>query len=652
MYALVDDELETQLVDSTARKHWLVLDRHPDFLDHWIVDGFADDYLVDLHEQLGSYRAVATSDLPEFAEAADSAGYHTAFFEDPAPALNALAHLNDTPDVKINSTFSNTVNGMLYYQVEGYNDLRDREYGVARWDTGTGKTVLAAALTKHHWEQANFDICFVVVKKNNKVNTVRKLSKLAGLEAVYISGSKQKREKYYAKVRANLRASGRSIVVMNYEQFKNDFVTRNSKDQMVLTEWGELFFPDRDLMFVWDEMPTKLKTRTSELYRAICKCLYRTAPPQVSATKLRPHSMRAYMLSATPIENSPEDWFNCLRLMDGGRTYGTVSEFETAYVKSWSFYDPTKPDTFHNFERMRLKAAHCVHQADKTDPRIASAFPKVVEELVYIDWDDRNAAVYNEVQDLAEGVVEESEIGEVPIFSLIGTLQMLCDAPEMINDSAARRAVYEDALAAWEDSPEGRSPKTDGSEFAMALPEKLTKRLTNQGHPKFERLRELLLERHPADQVVIFTKFNETIMPYLEAFLQEWDISYGRYTGSERQQQAVQDAFQAGEIRVFLASDSGSDSIDLDAGNVVIDYNLPWKWTTVTQRHNRVHRPTSTHETVYYYSLVMEGSVEERVLEIIEKKHGYHDELFGTGSGDVEPARITKEELLYVLTGR
>lgn len=652
-YRVLDDDLIEQLTDPEVRGRCLVLSPHPDFPGHWLVDGFTKDYLFDLEAVIGSYRAIAPSGMGEFIGVASRLGYWLSFFEDPATMLGAYQHLNVEPEVSINSTFPNTVNGMLPYQVQGYNMLKDLDYGVARWDTGTGKTVLAAALAKYHWAQANFDICFFVVKKNNKVNTVRKLRQLADLDALYITGSKQKREQYYAKVQASLRTRGRIIVVMNYEQFRTDFVTRNSDEQLVLSDWGELFFPGRDLMFVWDEMPTKLKTRTSELYKSICKCIYRTAPPQVSDAKLRPHSMRAYMLSATPIENSPEDWFNCLRMMDGGRTYGTVTDFENAYVKSWSFYDPTKPADFHNFERMRLKAAHCVHQVSKKDPDIAAVFPKAVEELVYIDWDDRNAAMYNQVQDLAEAAAADMDSKDVPIFSLIGTLQMLCDAPEMVTDSAARREVYEDALEAWEDAPEGRSPQPDGSDFAFAISDKLKAKLTNEGHPKFERLRELLVERHPEAQVAIYSKLNQTLMPYLEAALTQWGVTYGRYTGTERQRQVVQDAFQAGEMRVFLASDSGSDSIDLDAGNVVIDYNLPWKWTTLTQRHNRVHRPTSNHDTVYYYTLLMAGSVEERVLQIIEKKRGYHNELFDPAAGDFSAsARLTKEDLMYILTGK
>lgn len=609
-----------------------------------MVESFSNDYIYDLGEIIGSYRALAPSGLQGFLEAAEEHDYHVAFFEDPTQTLNDFEHLNRVPEVTIESTFDNTVNGMLPFQVQGYNMLKDEPWGVARWDTGTGKTVFAASMIKYHQLQGDHDLTFVVVKKHNKVNTVRKLKRLGDVDALYVRGTKARREKTYRQIADELERGNPVVVVLNYEQFKFDFTTRDKQKRLILTDWGERFFPNRRLMCIWDEMPTKLKTRTSDLYKSICKCLYRTDPPQTRLDRLRPASLRSYMLSATPIENSPEDWFNCLRLMDGGSTYGTVSAFNEVYVESWNFFDNDKPETFHNLERMRLTSAYMVHQATKKDPDIAQYFPKVIEEPVYIDWDEKNRKLYQTI----EQAVRDNP--EAPLFALIGVLQMFCDMPTMILDSAARRELYEEVLDSWDG--EGKEPSPKGSQIALMLMEQFAEQFTNQNHPKLEELREILLERHPTSQVAIYTKWNQTLMPYLEAFLKEWGVSYVRYHGTDRQKQRAQDAFQNGEVRVFLSSDSGSDSIDLDAGNVVIDYNLPWTWTKIVQRHNRVHRPTSNHDTVYYYSLILVDSVEERTQQIISRKQGYHNELFDPAAGDFSAsARLTKEELLWILTG-
>jgi hypothetical protein len=394
-YALVDDNLVERLADPTERQYWLLLDTHPEFAGHWKVQSLADDYKYDLAEELGPYSAISPTDLADFATSASAAGYKLAFFEDPLSIMEAFEGLDTPPSFTLNSTLPNTVNGLLPYQVQGFNFLKDLRGGVARWDTGTGKTVLASALVKHHRWDYNF--IFFVVKKNNKVNTVRKLLASADIESTLVSGTKAQRERAYGRVRG-LYSNHGAVVVMNYEQFQNDFVTwkkrRTPQGEITvpdeLTPWGMHFFENSKVMCIWDEMPMKMKTRTTRRYMAICKCLYDTEPPQVNWAKKRPSELRQYMLSATPIENDPEDWFNCVRILDPD-IYGTVTEFRDEYVRSYSYYNEHQPYDWHNLDKMALKAAHIVHQVDKCDPDIAAVFPKVISESLYIDWEPRGA---------------------------------------------------------------------------------------------------------------------------------------------------------------------------------------------------------------------------------------------------------------------
>jgi superfamily II DNA or RNA helicase len=655
-YALVDEQLEERLTDPAERHRWLLLDIHPEFSGHWRVNCLVDDYKYDLAEALGPYRAVSPAGLEDFRQEANEQGYEIAFFEDPMALLEAYDGLNEPPLFALNSSLPNTVQGMLPYQVQGFNFLKDLRGGVARWDTGTGKTVLASALVKYH--QPNYDFCFFVVKKNNKVNTVRKLLASAGVESILVAGPKYKRKRAYERARD----AGKAVLVMNYEQFQYDFVTwKKEKDGMggertvpdKLTEWGEAFFEDRDVMCIWDEMPMKLKTRMTRRYMAVCHCLYKTKAPLVNWDKKRPKSLRQYMLSATPIEKDPEDWFNCVRILDP-EIYGNVVDFRDEYVARYSYFDQRTPEDWHKLDKMALKAAHIVHQVDKSDPDIAAVFPETISESLYIDWNDEAYKLYSELEKLADKLDTDEESEALHILSLINLFQMICDAPSMIHDTAAKREIYESALEAWEAVEDNRADKPDpsGSDAALAFLRALDGKVTNKNHAKLDALRSLIAEVHPDEKICVFTKWNAAIMPTLEAELQEWGIEYVRYDGSDIQKQAAQDAFQNDpEVRVFLSSDAGSDSIDLDAGSVVVHYDLPWKWTTYIQRENRVHRATSQFDTVWYYTLLMADSIEERVLEIIMRKRGFHDSLFKPIAGLSASARLTKEDFRYVLTG-
>jgi SNF2 family DNA or RNA helicase len=522
---------------------------------------------------------------------------------------------------------------MLPYQVQGFNFLKDKS-GVAMWSTGTGKTVLASSLIKHHLERKSFDLCWFVVKSHNKVNTQRTLDRVASLDSLVVKGSKKSRHALYAGL-ADIDSP--VTLVTNYEKFRTDH-------DSILP-----LFDQYRMLIIWDEMPTKLKNRTSQLYTAVCECLYSTNAPQVRADRVRPPGLIQYMLSATPIENDPEDWFNCIRLIDP-TVYGTVKGFRDEYVARYSYFDDNKPEAWHKLDKMGMKAAHVVHQVDKEDPDIAAQFPGVIDEPYYIDWDEADRKVYDRfTKELAKELDDE-----LSVVQGIGLMQMLCDSFTMVTDSAARREVYEQTVAEWfEEGAAGEAPPAQGSAAALRLIEALEGKLTDERHTKLETLRQLITEDHRGERIVVFSQYNDGLLPILESKFRSWGIQHVRYGGSEGARQAALDRWGNDDsVTVFLSSDAGSDSINLQQASVVIHYDIPWKWSTLIQRQNRVHRITSTFSQVRYYTLMMADSIEDRKMKVVQRKQGYHEGVFkGAIAGQSASARMTKDDLLYILRG-
>lgn len=607
----------------------MILEHHPDFQGQWIVQSLVPGWFFDFSDLIGPYRALSPAKLNQFLTLAKDFNYKVAFGEDPQNILEAYDGLNEEPAVTLNSTLPGTVNGMLPYQVQGFNFLKDLAGGVAMWSTGTGKTVLASALLKYHTDMLDFDLAFVVVKSHNKINTQRTLLGLSGVESTILDGPQKRRQE---TLLALAKAPVGTVVVTNYEKFRIDNA-----------HLKPLF--EKRILIIWDEMPTKLKNRTTQIYKSARSLLYR----KVDLTDQRPESLRQYMLSATPIENNPEDWFNCVRLLDPS-VYGSIADFHDEYVAGWSYFGHN-PETWQNLDKMGLKAAHITHQVDKNDPDIAAQFPDVIETPYYIDWDRKDRVIYDMLANEAKKSLEDRvNFEDDGILGMISVMQMMCDAPSMVSNSAALRAAYEDAV---EDYYYGKPPTKEGSEVARKLQELLTRKLDNDSHTKIEVLRQLILEDHPVDKVIVFSSFNEALLPILEGYMKQWKVKYVRYEGSSKQKQAAQDAFTNDpSIRVFLSSDQGSDSLSLEAASVVIHYDLPWKYSTYIQRQNRAHRVTSTHDHVRYYTLMMENSVEDRKLKIIKKKQAYHEQVFkGAIAEQAESARMSREDLLYILGG-
>lgn len=662
-YRVFDDELFKHIdnLDPKEQSDWLFLGPHPQFAGRWLVEGIDSNFYFDFKDLIGSYRTVSPASLQKFLDYADELEYEVVFLEDPFSILDAYEHLNDPPAFKLNSTIDVALDelgehhaaevvrqtGMLPFQVQGFNFLRryDIRGGLALWSTGTGKTALEAALIKQHMEvEQAFDLALVVVKSNNKYDTQKKLRQLGSIESFIIEGTIDTRDKQYGDFNDILDEGIPLVGITNYEKFRDD--------EDLIAE----LVAHRRLLAFFDEMPTKLRNRETQLYQAVNRVLYEDAP-KVAWDKLRPSAFRSYQLTATPIENSPLDQLNCIRLQDPD-VFPTIKGWEKRYVASRNRYN-FKPETFHNLEEMGLKVDFMTHQVDKEDPDIAKMFPEVREETRFIDWHPADRVVYDKMQDIAAALIKEAKedpsVKKFNALQLFSVLQMLCDAPSMVQKSAENREEFEAVLSEMSDEEqETLGPAfISGSEAALTLLKTLRKKLTDEHCTKLEALREILVEKHPNEKIVIFSRLASYIQPILEQKFQEWGLTYVIFRGTDRQRQEAKERFQNDpNIQIFLSSDTGSDSIDLPEASVAIDYDLPFKWSTKTQRRNRIHRVNSTHKYVTFYTLVMANSVEERFLEIIERKHGYHLGIFkGEMSDDAISARMTAEDLEYILTG-
>jgi len=142
-------------------------------------------------------------------------------------------------------------------------------------------------------------------------------------------------------------------------------------------------------------------------------------------------------------------------------------------------------------------------------------------------------------------------------------------------------------------------------------------------------------EGAPELKALVFTEFVPT-QEMLRRFLTERGFSVVCLNGSMDMEARlrVQEAF-AGEVRILISTDAGGEGLNLQFCHVVINYDIPWNPMRLEQRIGRVDRIGQTH-TVRAINLVLEGSVEHRVREVLEEKLAVIFEEFGIDkTGDV-----------------
>lgn len=532
--------------------------------------------------------------------------------------LSKVDDLDATPEVELNSDFPGNIRGFLPFQVRAYNKLKDVDAGIMLMSTGTGKSFVSTGLLKYHLQNNEFDVAIIAAKSHNKINFQRFLKKFGDLDSIVIDGGPKERKKVYQRI-ANSKSP--VIVITNYEKFRIDY-----------EQWKPIF--EKRIELYLDEMPTKLKHRNTKLYSRLRHLLYKK-----SLKEQRPEKLRQYMLTATPIENSPLDFYNCVRLLDP-QVLGSIADFNNRYVAYFNPYSG-EPERWRNLSDLGRRTEHMSVIVDKEDPEIAKQFPRVHEVEIVIDWHPEDLEIYKRLSQTSKEIFNGE--GFESILPLIGLMQMMCDMPSSINRSAKRYEEYEKKLESGQ-----LDVNRVGSSYAKLFTESVGE-LYDDMHTKLGTLQELLAERHPTEKVIIFSSFNEALLPYLSIALTEWGISHVVYNGSSINKQRAQDKFQSEDgVRVFLSSDAGSDSINLEKASVVIHYDLPLKWSTYIQRQNRAHRVTSKWGHVTFYSLLMADSVDLRKSEIIQRKQKYHTETFGHNEIENTP----QKDLLYILTGQ
>ena len=91
------------------------------------------------------------------------------------------------------------------------------------------------------------------------------------------------------------------------------------------------------------------------------------------------------------------------------------------------------------------------------------------------------------------------------------------------------------------------------------------------------------------------------------------------------------DRFQAGEIPVFLLSlKAGGVGLNLTRATHVIHYDRWWNPAVEDQATDRAYR-IGQDRPVQVHRLIAEGTLEERIAQVLEKKRGLAESIVGAG---------------------
>lgn len=155
---------------------------------------------------------------------------------------------------------------------------------------------------------------------------------------------------------------------------------------------------------------------------------------------------------------------------------------------------------------------------------------------------------------------------------------------------------------------------------------------TYRGKPaKFELLFETLETlRSEGHKVLVYSQFVE-VLKRVRAGLEERGNPYAYLDGQTRDRQGQVDRFQSDpRVPFFLLSlKAGGVGLNLTAADYVIHLDPWWNPAVEMQAADRAHR-IGQEKPVFIYKLIARDTVEEKMLQLQEKKRGLVEQLIVT----------------------
>ena len=328
-------------------------------------------------------------------------------------------------------------------------------------------------------------------------------------------------------------------------------------------------------------------------------------------------------LSGTPLENHLGELWSLFHFLMPG-FLGDDRQFKRRYR--------TPIETHGNAEIADLLARRVrPFLLRRTKAQVERELPPKTEMVRKIGLDGAQRDIYETVRAAMDKRVRDeiARLGlarsQIIVLDALLKLRQICCDPRLLKRGAS------DAPARTKTTATTKRPPADMKAVAPGASAKLDLLL--------EMLDELLEEGR---RVLLFSQFT-SMLALIEPELAERDIDYVKLTGDTVDRATPVRRFQKGEVALFLLSlKAGGVGLNLTAADTVIHYDPWWNPAAEVQATDRAYR-IGQDKPVFVYKLIAQDTVEEKILQLQEKKGRLAKSLL---EGDGALARLSAEELL------
>jgi SNF2 family DNA or RNA helicase len=232
----------------------------------------------------------------------------------------------------------------------------------------------------------------------------------------------------------------------------------------------------------------------------------------------------------------------------------------------------------------------------RTKALVASELPPKVETVMPVEMTGAQADLYETIRLGMERTVREAlqskglAKSQITILDALLKLRQVCCHPQLVPLDAAKKV--------------NASAKLD--QLMTLLPEMLAE----------------------GRRILLFSQFT-SMLTLIEAELKKRKLPWVKLTGQSQQRDAIIEQFTSGQVPLFLISlKAGGVGLNLPQADTVIHYDPWWNPAVEAQATDRAHRIGQT-QSVWVIKLVAQGTIEERILVLQERKAQLASSLYG-----------------------
>ncbi|HEX6594433.1 MAG TPA: SNF2-related protein [Bacillota bacterium] len=291
------------------------------------------------------------------------------------------------------------------------------------------------------------------------------------------------------------------------------------------------------------------------------------------------------LLTATPIQNDLIEIFNLVSILKPGHL-GNYDSFIKRYGKDRKQMKQN-PYLKQLIQKVMVRHTRKSTRMNETKRNI---------ETIWVTFTSEERSFYD---------LLEHNLQQLPTFTKITLLREIC---------SSREACY---LSLKKLTNEEQSEFQPLLEKIQQLPH----------HSKAKKVIELI-ERIGQEKIIIFTQYRAT-QHYLQWYLQQHGISSVPFRGgfNRSKKDWVQQLFKD-HAQVLIATEAGSEGINLQFCKYMINYDLPWNPMKLEQRIGRIHRYGQMND-IHVFNFALQQTLEERIMKLLYEKINLFEHVIG-----------------------